>query len=186
MKTNSTSWLTALVSVVVGVILIALHGHDGLLNWVVEAIGALVALVGLCVALAQIFQHKMDRNDLYLVAGVVAFGLGLWLVFDSEFFVSFVIYVLALVLILAGAWHMFTLRVFNKTYHVPLWLWVIPAILIVGGLAVLFIGVRVTAGAIVLICGIGLILSAVGSFTETVSKMRNRHDEQPSQAVKKA
>lgn len=185
MKTNSTSWLTALVSVVVGVILIALHGHDGLLNWVVEAIGALVALVGLCVALAQIFQHKMDRNDLYLVAGVVAFGIGLWLVFDSEFFVSFVIYVLALVLILAGAWHMFTLRVFNKTYHVPLWLWVIPAILIVGGLAVLFMGVRVTAGAIVLICGIGLILSAVGSFSETVSKMRNRHDE-PSQAVKKA
>lgn len=174
MKNDSTSWMTALISVVVGIILIVLHGDNSLLNWVVEVIGALVALVGVCVVAAQLLQKKGERNYLYILIGIVAAAAGAWLMADAAFFVRFVIYVLATVLIIAGLWHMLTLKTVRRTYPIPVWLWVIPAIMLVAGFTFLFTGARIAAGALVLIVGICLILSACNSFMENVNRMRNR------------
>lgn len=176
MKNKSTSSLTALLSVIVGVLLIVWHGDGGFLNVIVMVIGALVGVVGLGVFIAQVAQKKGERNYGWMVLGLLATAAGIWLLADSSFFVAFVVYVLAVVLILAGLWHMWTLKVFNRTYRVPAWLWFIPALLIVAGVSFIFMGFRIAAGAIVLAAGICLILSGCNSFMEKVDKMRNRDE----------
>ena len=173
---KSSSSFTALVSVIVGLLLILWHGDNSFLRAIVMVIGGLIAVVALFAFIAQIAQKKGEKNYGWIALAVLAFIVGLWLLCDSQFFISFVIYVLAVVIILAGVWHMWSLSVFHKNYKVPFWLWVIPAILVVAGLWVMFTGARVAASAIVLIAGIALILSGLNSFFETVNRMRHRDD----------
>lgn len=168
------SWATALLTVIAGVVLIIIHVNTSILETVVKIIGILVALVGLFMFIAQMLQRRERRNWWYVTLGVAMAIVGLWLWLDAGFFVGFVVYVLALVLVLDGVWHIISLRRSGRLMHVPFWLWLIPALMIVGGVTIFFIGFRVAISAIVLIVGIGLVLSAVNGFAESVNTMRNR------------
>ena len=56
----------------------------------------------------------------------------------------------------------------------PIWLWIVPALLIVAGVSCLVFAIKITVSAIVLITGICLIFSAFNSFGESVNNMRNK------------
>ena len=120
----------------------------------------------------QLMLKPYQRVTAYLASGIVLLLLGLWLIFDSSFFISFVIYVLATMLILMGVWHIITIKLFGKVMEAPYWVWIIPALLIVGGLAIFFTGARVTFSAIVLITGILLVLSAFNVLLNAVAGRR--------------
>lgn len=110
MKQNS-QWFSAALTLIAGIALLIMAGHTSLLNFVVQIIGVLIGIVGLGAFLAQSLQRKERRNPWWMVAGVAAVGIGLWLMFDPEFFVSFTVYLLAVVIILSGLWHIFRLIV---------------------------------------------------------------------------
>lgn len=173
MKQNS-QWFSAALTLIAGIALLFMAGHTSLLNFVVQIIGVLIGIVGLGAFLAQSLQRKERRNPWWMVAGVAAVGIGLWLMFDPEFFVSFTVYLLAVVIILSGLWHIFSLAAFKRQIAVPIWLWIVPALLIVAGVSCLVFAIKITVSAIVLITGICLIFSAFNSFGESVNNMRNR------------
>lgn len=68
----------------------------------------------------------------------------------------------------------FSLAAFKRQIAVPIWLWIVPALLIVAGVSCLVFAIKITVSAIVLITGICLIFSAFNSFGESVNNMRNK------------
>ena len=179
MKSNRSAWVTALVSVIVGLILIIYHSRNNIFNTVVEAIGILVAVVGLGMTAYQFMQKKENRNVWYAVLGVATLAIGLWLCFDARFFVNFVAYVLGAAVLMMGIWHMFTIKAFGKVYRMPAWLWIIPSVMIVSGIAVFFTGVRVGISSLVLATGIILVLGAFN--TLAISVRRPKPTSTPSE-----
>lgn len=171
---QSSQWFSAALTLIAGIALLIMAGHTSLLNFVVQIIGVLIGIVGLGAFLAQSLQRKERRNPWWMVAGVAAVGIGLWLMFDPEFFVSFTVYLLAVVIILSGLWHIFSLAAFKRQIAVPIWLWIVPALLIVAGVSCLVFSIKITVSAIVLITGICLIFSAFNTFGESVNNMRNK------------
>lgn len=169
---TSGAWFVSLLSLAAGIILIAFYGNDQILNRIVQLIGILVGLVGLTMTVYQLMLKPYQRVTAYIASGIVLLLLGLWLIFDSSFFISFVIYELATMLILMGVWHIITIKLFGKVMEAPYWVWIIPALLIVGGLAIFFTGARVTFSAIVLITGILLVLSAFNVLLNAVAGRR--------------
>ena len=84
------------------------------------------------------------------------------------------IYIFAIVLILAGAWHVFSLRVIGHDINVPVYFYVIPALLIVAGVCFFITGAKVVTTAIILVMGIALVCSAAATLMEIFGRRRDR------------
>lgn len=180
MKSSANNWLTILVVMAVGILLIVFHSHIELLNWVVVAVGvALVvpAVYSFGVAIYNRRQIKtIDNNDapvrmaarstLWAAAGAIA--LGIWMICNPAFFVGLIAYFFGAILILYGIFHIVLIAMASKNFRMPAWFYIIPILMIVSGIVILCTSVRTMNDIVVLITGIALVASAVNSVMEYV------------------
>lgn len=178
-KSAGGSLLTACASAVVGLLLIIYHNHLDLINWAVIAIGLVIAIPALYLLITSTVTSKThpQRNMLAAFCALVVLAMGLWVVCDNGFFARFIVYVFAVVLILYGVWNFFSVSAFGRKVQIPVWLYLIPALLIVTGLAFLFTSLSVLTGTVVLIMGIALVASAVNIMMSYFNSWRTPKDE---------
>ena len=167
-------WFTALLTLAAGVFLIMFHNHLDLITWIVAAMGWLILLWGVYLVAVNVVRSRQTRDVWQVIVGVLALALGIWVAAAPSTFSHLLIYIFAIVLILAGAWHVFSLRVIGHDINVPIYFYVIPALLIVAGVCFFITGAKVVTTAIILVMGIALVCSAAATLMELFGRRRDR------------
>lgn len=166
MKSKNLTY-TGVIALIVGIVLIFMKG---------AAISAVVMVVGVFFLLAAIinlilsFRKETASPFLSVLTAIGAIALGLWLLFDPAGFTSIIVYVFAGLMILAGLYHILMLAFGFKDVKFPFAFYIMPILLVIGGVVILIIGSARMMNAIVLVTGISLIVYAVCNFLEAAGE----------------
>lgn len=165
MKNSSSSWLTIAVTAVVGILLIVWHARLDVLQWIIVAMGIVLALPGAYSVISSLGSRgKTDGSSSPIsgtVAGIGAVALGLWMVINPTFFVGLLAYLFAAILIVYGVLQLIIVAYWSRPFVLSGWFYVIPVLLIVGGVVILCTTVRTMNSVVVLVTGIMLVASAI-------------------------
>lgn len=171
---KSNNWLTALIVMLVGILLIVWHQRVDVLNWIVIAVGIMLIVPGLYSCISALVR-KSERNrgntdysaaSSTIVASLGAIALGVWMVVFPAFFVGLLAYIFGAILILYGIFHIIVVAVWSRPFILPWWFYLIPVLMIIAGVVILCTDVRTINSAVVLITGIALVASSVNSVLE--------------------
>lgn len=139
MKTINYSALSSICALVIGILLVV--WPDVAVSYLVITIGVLFLLPGLI----GIFSHfatakrKMEAG-IRPVFPIVALGsaiLGFWLMIMPEFFIGILMYVLGILLVLAGLSQLMKLISVRNYTNVPFIMYIIPVLVLLAGVTVL-------------------------------------------------
>lgn len=174
MKTSGSNWFTTLVVFVAGVLLIAWHSRIDILQWVVILVGITLivpALYSFIIALGRRRRGEGDQTvrtarTSTLWASIASIALGVWMVVNPSFFAGLLAYIFGGILILYGIYHIVLMSYWLRPLVFPFWFYIIPVLMIAGGIVILCTSVREMNSVVVLITGIALVASAVNSMFE--------------------
>lgn len=175
---NKTNLLTAVIMAGVGIALIALHNRVDILQWISILLGVMFIIPSLFALGITFFGNKpgqqTDRGATVssTIAALGGLGLGIAMCLIPSTFAGIFIYIFAGVLIVVGIYHIVVVGYLSKTFVLPAYNYIIPALLIVTGLVILFSSLRTLNNVVVLITGIALLLSAFNSLLEYISAQR--------------
>lgn len=197
MNNNFSNWLTILITAGVGILLIAWHNESNLFEWLVRALGILLLVPGCYVLFSSFNDLKTrqmgdgaERADAMVVrrrpatislvvVSVVSIVFGVWMLLKPDFFVGFMIYLMAAVLLVYGLYQIIVAAYFVKPMVLPWYFYIIPVIFLVMGLAVFLTPLQKTVGVLTLIIGILLLAGALNAAVQRLTvaamarKMRN-------------
>ena len=101
-------------------------------------IGSLFLIPGLLSIIAYLFRDKETSSRRFPVESIGSCLLGLALIIVPGFFVGFLMYVLAGLLILAGFLQIRDLFMVRKVVKIPLFFYIVPVLILLMGVAILF------------------------------------------------
>jgi len=101
-------------------------------------LGGLFLIPGLISIIAYLFRDKETSSRRFPIEGIASCLLGLALLIAPGFFVGFLMYVLAGVLILAGFLQIRDLFLVRKIVGIPLLFYIVPVLILLVGAAILF------------------------------------------------
>lgn len=167
MLTRNSNLFQAIITGIVGVILIILNGRVELLDWVSIAIGLMFILPSLYVLCSSIGSKRpLPAGIAFVSVGGIILGL-LMCVFPSAF-AGFFVYVFAALLVIFGIYHIVDLANWSKSISIPFAFFIIPILMIAAGIVILCTSLHDINSVVVLITGIGLAASSVNSICEYV------------------
>lgn len=176
-----SSLFYGLLVIAIGILLIVFNNRGELLSWVVILAG--LALIIPCVfTLANAindnrrasrsgtdtFNQRMMTTGV-IITSIIGIGLGVWLVVSPNFFIGFIAYGFAILLILYGIYHLCVVIWMCRPLVLPAGFYIIPSLMIIAGLIILLTNVRYIKSAVIIITGIGLIGAGVSSILEYVA-----------------
>ena len=172
MKANN--WVTALIVMIVGILLVVWHQRIDVLNWIVIAVGLMLIIPGLYSFISARVrkggktkeQVEYSAASSTIVASLGAIALGIWMLVTPGFFVGLLAYIFGAILVLYGIFHIVFIGFWSKPYVLPFWFYIIPVLMIIAGVVILCTSVRTINSAVVLITGIALICSSVNTIME--------------------
>lgn len=135
MKSLNYPIISSLCAMIIGILLVVWPGEA--VNYLVMTIGVLFMLPGL-MGLVTAFTRKEVRTTALPVIALGSTLLGMWLIIMPGFFVGILMYVLGVLLVLAGLSQLSNLIVVRSELNVPWGLFVIPVLVLAAGLVVLF------------------------------------------------
>ena len=156
-------WFTSVITLAAGILLIAFHNQLDLIDWVVEGMGWFIIISGLYMVVVNQMRPSDERLLWQQICGVFAVGMGIWIAVAPTTFANLLIYIFAVVLILSGLWNIFSLHLMGKSYNIPLYFYILPALVIVTGACFFITGAKVITTAVLLIVGIALVVSGVAN-----------------------
>ncbi len=156
MKTINYSIVRAVCALVLGVLLVA--WPDAAIFYLVFVIGILFFVPGVYTVVSYFIKRGKTKIS-FPVAGLGSLLLGLWLIIMPAFFVGILMYVLGIVLVLAGVTQIINLSSARAWTAVPVGFFVMPVLVLVAGIVVLFNPFTVAAltfivlGVSCIVCG---------------------------------
>lgn len=190
------SWLSVLITALVGILLIIFYRRGEILSWVVMLFGACLVIPGLY----NLFTTVRMRNKLKqlesstagsrnlpagsltasIVASVAGIALGVWMLLTPDFFVGLIVYVFGALLLLYGVYELVFAAWLSRPYRLPYYFYLMPILMIVGGIVILCTTIRTMNQVMMLLTGILLLASVVNSTLEYMSMhpatRRDRND----------
>lgn len=183
MNTTKSAWVRALCSIVVGALLIKFREQT--MTWMTIAIGVLFLVSGL-ISIASYLaarrqEAKVSGDDSVSVVPTVHFPivgigsavLGLILALMPTTFVSWLMYILAALLILGSVSQFVALAATTRVARVGLGFWVMPTIIFLVGL-VMIVKPSLMATAPLLILGLCMVVYGLSECINTLQMMRLR------------
>ncbi|MCM1484492.1 MAG: DUF308 domain-containing protein [Muribaculaceae bacterium] len=171
MKSTSSSWLTILITAIVGVLLIIWHQKLDVLSWVMIAVGVMFVVPSVYNLIAAFAQRKRDTQlpatqgstgrGSTVLASIGGIALGIWMIVNPGFFVGLTAYLFAIILIAYGVFQMLLVGYWSRPYKLPAFFYIVPILLIAGGVVILCTSVRTMNSVVVLVTGILLVASAI-------------------------
>jgi uncharacterized membrane protein HdeD (DUF308 family) len=134
MKMIQYAFLRALSAVLIGCALVA--WPEAAIIYLVITIGVLFLVPGLF-AIFSYLTRKREVEMMFPIAGLGSLLFGIWLIVMPGFFVGILMYVLGVVLLMAGIHQLVSLTQARQWSVVPWGLYVLPALVLVAGLVVL-------------------------------------------------
>ncbi|MGM9801352.1 MAG: DUF308 domain-containing protein [Candidatus Limisoma sp.] len=163
-------WISILINSLVfltGLILVMLNSRSKVLETVVVIFGILIIVPSL-ITIISIFTKKIATQYglLALLPSVGSLILGIVLVTNPSMFVSLLVYIFAAILLLLGVYDLWRLIAANEGVRFAPAFYVVPILLIVGGIVLLAVDVETVESVLVLIAGIGLMLCGINSLVQ--------------------
>lgn len=170
MKAISGSFLRSIFAILFGLSLVI---------WPEFAMRYFVIVLGVCflvpgaMSLLNYATKRMDVNysNIFLVEAIGSIILGLFLIFTPETFTKTIMILFAVLLILAGFLQLFKLVTFRKHTDIPLFFYVLPSILLLGGLFMLLNPIEIATGTFILF-GVAALIYGLSEFINWI-KFRN-------------
>ena len=165
-------WISILINSLVfltGLILVMLNSRAKVLETVVVIFGILIIVPSL-ITLISIFSKKIagQFGMLALLPTVGSLILGIVLVCNPSLFVSLLVYLFAAILLLIGIYDLWRLISTDKNTRYALAFYVVPILLIIGGVVLFAVDVETVESMMVLIAGIGLMLCGINSLAQMI------------------
>ena len=140
MKSINYAAFCSICALITGVLLVV--WPDVAINYLVITIGVLFLLPGLF-GLFSYFSvaRKQEQAGIHVGFPVIALGsalFGFWLMINPTFFVNILMYVLGVLLVLGGLSQLMNFMTLRSYAHVPVGVFVIPALILAAGIVVLF------------------------------------------------
>ncbi len=126
--------LRAISAVLIGCALVA--WPEAAIVYLVMTIGVLFLVPG-AFAIVSYFTRKREVEMMFPIAGLGSLLFGLWLIVTPSFFVSILMYVLGVVLLMAGINQLVSLTAARQWATIPWGLYVFPVLVLIAGLVVL-------------------------------------------------
>lgn len=133
MKTKNYSVLSAISSIVVGIILIM--WPDAATAYLVITIGAFFFIPGLY-SVIMYFVREEPRGS-FPVSGAGSALLGLWLMVTPKLFVDLLMYLLGAVLVFAALGTIVRYQRLSRNIRIPAWNYILPVLVLAVGITVL-------------------------------------------------
>lgn len=186
MNTKSALF-TNLIILAVGILLIIYHNSN--------VISTIIVITGVAFIVASLFNLVMliKRNrstntspatqhvNISIAYGIIAslggIGLGAWMAISPASLVSIVVYLFAALLVIAGLYNIIMLFLKHKLMPIPLWLYILPALMAIAGIVILCTDIKTIESTAVLITGIATTAFAINRFIE-ISKTDDAHTQQ--------
>ncbi len=180
---RSTSLFYGLLVIAAGVLLIIFNGRAEFLSWVVVLAGITLAVPCLCSLISAISSNRQAQRDGasnvslsilnsgIVIASIIGIGIGGWMIFNPTFFIGFLAYAFAVIIILYGIYQVLQIAWIYRP--LPAYLYIIPVLMIIAGCVILFSSVHTIQYTVVLITGISLIcagLNNVLQYTDSLKK----------------
>ncbi len=182
----STTLITGLVILAAGIVLIICNDKITQ-NGVVIAAGILFLLSGIINTVLYIADGQKDGENktarsgiskfFGIVVSIAAFMLGLSMFIFSTTFESLIPMLFGLILLFGALVQIYIVAVAQRQDAIPLWLFVVPGVLLVLSLIVFM--ANLSEPRLMTITGSGLVLFGVGGFVESMflnsARRRERH-----------
>lgn len=162
---RNSNILMAVITGAVGILLVVLHNSINLLNWISIAVGIMLLIPSIYILWSS-SSSRGNKNSGATVTSVVTLLLGLAMCIFPGFFAGFFVYVLGVLLIAFGLYHIIDLIQWSKLTSIPGYFYIIPALMMIAGVVILCTSVHNINSVVVLITGIALIASSVNSLLE--------------------
>lgn len=139
MKSFNYPLVCSLCSLIVGILLVAMPGVAAI--YLVITIGLLFllpGLVGIVSYFVALHRGETTGRSLFPIVAVGSILFGLWLIIMPAFLIEVIMYILGILLVLAGLYQLSTF-VSMRTYTPVAFGWyIIPVLVFVAGLVILF------------------------------------------------
>lgn len=139
MKPFNYAVVSSICALIIGIMLVV--WPDVAVNYLVITIGVLFLLPGLLGIFSYaLYMRKQapDGGNSFPVAALGSTLFGLWLIVMPAFFVGILMYVLGVLLVLAGLNQLVNFAAARSYMQVPLGVYLIPSLILIAGLTVLF------------------------------------------------
>ena len=166
---SKSSLFYGFVVMAIGILLIVFNRRGELLSWVVILTGLALIVPCAYTLITAIADRRRARNDnadsvnleLYdtgmTITSVIGIAVGAWMVINPGFFIGFLAYAFAIILLAFGLYQVVTVALLAKPLQLSGGFYIIPVLLIVAGVVILCTSVRNIQYMVVLITGIGLV-----------------------------
>lgn len=184
MKGKFSFWIQ-LFALAAGVVLISMHERINLVRWVIVFVGFMFAIPGLW-GIAEALWNRRYREVAGAPAVIAAVGssiVGLIMIFCPGPFETVFVYLLSIALIVGGVWHLWLLSVGLKVFKLPGWLYVLPVLVVMAGIALLVAPVRQSEAVFTLIAGIAMVCVAANGLFIYLATYDSRPDESTAKNV---
>lgn len=165
---NNTSYLYSyLLSLIGGVLLVILHGRDGLFTAITIIVGILFLLPGLLAVGRGIKGHRGEptgpsgSEPLMIVVGALAAIFGLLLIITPHLFVNFIFYAFGLLMIIGGVVQLINFSPKHRSLGFSGIFMVVPVLAIIIGVVVIIVGAEKLFAMLAMITGIVMIVYGV-------------------------
>ena len=170
---NRLTLISNIFVFIAGLILILMHSQARIFETIIIIIGVMFIVPGCLSIVALLSRGNMGKvNMLALMPVVGGLLLGIALVAAPAFFVGVLSYTFA-VLIIAGSlvkfWMLFSM---GRSVKMPLWLYIVPALMLVCGIVILLTDIRTIESVLVLITGIAFVAYSANSLMEGLAISR--------------
>ena len=174
MNVVKSNWLSSLLILAAGVVLCCLYDKGNLINVIIYIIGALFTSTG-CINIINISMRRSEGKTgtittvIGWIAGLAGIGVGAAMLITPPSFHKILIYVFAVALILGAIWHVFLIAYYYKGYHLPVWLYISPLLILAGGIIIVCsTDIRTKIAPAILITGICCVIFAVTTLLEYI------------------
>ena len=175
MKPQSAFIATILI-LIAGIILTIAHPFN-VFSWIIIILGIVFIIPGIYVIATLSSQNQeetlKEKNSPWiniaceLVSGVGSVILGISMIGWHEAYMKFLPIIFGVILILGGCYHFCAMAMALRSFHLPLWLYIMPLTLTIEGSIITFAPKEsINEHTIVLMTGLGLIIFAINSITE--------------------
>ena len=161
MKGKTSFWMQ-FFALAAGIVLICMHDRINLVQWVIVFVGVMFAIPGLFGLIEALVGRRKSRRGgpVPILASVGSLIIGVIMIVCPVPFEAVFVYFLSAVLILGGIWHIWILSVGVRPIVLPVWLYVLPVLVVIAGISILLAPVRETESIFTLIAGIALVCIA--------------------------
>lgn len=176
--------IRSVATILIGVLLIT--QREAIMPIIVQCIGVAFVLPGIIALLSHFFNNKeaggQKVGGVVLLTSVGSLVFGLWLLLMPSFFVGILMMLLGGILTLFGVYQIAALVIARRIAPVPLYMYIMPIVLVALGCVVLFNPFGAASMPFLLV-GIGAVVGGLSDLVNSIFVEYGRRKKEKADAV---